>query len=462
MSAQILVVDDDPGMCRLLASGLASVGLSTVTATSGDDALARFGRGDIDVVVTDVRMRGTGGIELCSRIAESHPDVPVIVMTAFGSMDTAVEAIRAGAYDFITKPVELDRIRLTVQRAVRHRELHQRLFRLEEQAGQGRPVGKLIGQSESMQRVFDLIERVAGTDTTVLVSGESGTGKELVARALHDKSLRREGPFVALNCAAMPAPLLESELFGHIKGAFTDASSDRRGMFVAARGGTLFLDEVGELPLELQPKLLRALQERTIRPVGSNAEIPLDVRIVAATNRNLEEEVRRGGFREDLYYRLHVIEIEVPPLRARGNDVLALISHFISRYSAACGKSVTGITQPAAERLLGYAWPGNVRELQNCIERAVTLTRYNEITVDDLPQRIVDQKRADPIIVDDLDGFVPMEELERRYVLKVYEATGGNKSHAAKILGFNRKTLYRKLIRYGVLAGGDDAPDSEL
>lgn len=459
MTSQILIVDDDDAMCRLLENGLASGGHTTVKSNSTDAALERFAEGDIDVVITDVRMRGLSGIELCRRVAESRPDVPVIVITAFGSMETAVEAIRAGAYDFITKPFELDRIRLTVQRAVHHRQLHQRLIRLEETRNQQLDFGELIGTSAEMQRVYNLIERVAASDTTVLVSGESGTGKELVARALHLKGPRATEPFVALNCAAMPPQLLESELFGHVRGAFTDARADRSGMFQAAGAGTLFLDEVGEMPLALQPKLLRALQERTIRPVGSNREVKIEARIVAATNRDLETAVRAGTFREDLFYRLNVIEIDIPPLRARGNDLLLLAQHFIERFGSSGGRSVKRITAPAARKLLAYSWPGNVRELQNCIERAVTLTRFSEVTVDDLPDRVVAQGQP-PLIPEGPDEFITMDELERRYILRVCDATGGNKSHAAKILGFNRKTLYRKLVRYGVLSDGDLPPDS--
>ncbi len=460
MKSPVLVVDDDAAMCRMLTSGLASLDVEVVTACDTETALGLFAARTFDVVLTDLRMGGRSGLDLCKAIVESRPDVPVIVMTAFGSMDSAVQAIRAGAYDFVTKPFELDRIRVTVERAVDHRKLAQRLVRLEDALTETRRFAGIIGRSAPMQKVFELIDRVASTSTTVLVSGESGTGKELVARAIHDRSPRAGQPFVAINCAAMPAALLESELFGHVKGAFTDARSDRSGMFEVAGAGTLFLDEIGELPLELQPKLLRALQERTFRPVGSSRELPLEARIVVATNRDLETAVQEGAFREDLYYRIQVIEIEVPPLRARGNDVLLLAQHFIEQSGATNGKAVSGVTAPAAKKLLAYGWPGNVRELQNCIERAVTLTRFNEITVDDLPDRMLEEPRSQPALFEgDIDSLVPMDEVERRYVLRVYQATGGNKSLAAKILGFNRKTLYRKLIRYGVLAGGDGDTD---
>jgi two-component system, NtrC family, response regulator AtoC len=459
MNGRVLVVDDDVAMCRLLVSGLAGAGFEAAQAGSADEALALFAREDFDTVITDVRMRGTGGIELCGRIVESRPDVPVIVITAFGSMDTAVEAMRAGAYDFVTKPFKLDLIRLTVERAVRHRQMGQRIERLEHALEEGERYEELIGRSPPMRKIFDLIDRVANAMTPVLVRGESGTGKELVARALHARSDRKAGPFVALNCAAMPVHLLESELFGHVRGAFTDARSDRPGLFVAAAGGTMFLDEIGELPLELQPKLLRALQQKTVRPVGSDIERPFDARIIAATNRDLEAAVEAGSFREDLYYRIHVIELEIPPLRARDADVLILAQHFLEQFAKESGKAITGFTSPAADKLAAYNWPGNVRELQNCVERAATLARFDQIAVDDLPDRIREHRRPEPLVPADPAEFAPMEEIERRYVLRVYESTGRNKSLTARILGFNRKTLYRKLVRYGVLR--DTAPPGE-
>jgi two-component system response regulator HydG len=288
----------------------------------------------------------------------------------------------------------------------------------------------------------------------VLITGETGTGKEVVARALHRRGRRRERPFVAVNCAAMPEPLLESELFGHARGAFTDARTARTGLFVQAHGGTLFLDEIADLPLGLQPKLLRALQERTVRPVGADAVVPFDVRLVTATNRDLESAVEERRFREDLYFRINVIHIELPPLRARGSDVLLLAQHYVDHYAARSGKRVTGLSPAAAERLLTYAWPGNVRELQNCVERAVALTQYERIAVDDLPEKIRSYRRSHVLVAsDDPSELVPMEEVERRYVLRVIEAVGGNKTLAARILGFDRKTLYRKLERYDASGG---------
>jgi len=462
MNAAILIVDDDPAMCRMLESGLGSSGYETASAVSADAALELLGARDFDLIITDVRMREMDGLELCRRIVETRPDIPVIVTTAFGSMEVAIEAIRAGAYDFITKPMPLDTIRLTVQRATRHRALSRKVERLQQALRETREFESLLGSSPPMRQLIDLIERVAPSDTVVLITGESGTGKELVARALHRRSARKDGPFVAINCAAMPETLLESELFGHAKGAFTDAKVARAGLFVQASKGTLFLDEIGELPLGLQPKLLRALQERKVRPLGANVEVAFDARIIAATNLDLESAVEEGRFRQDLFYRIHVIEIDTPPLRVRGNDVLLLAQRFIEHFAAVSGKAITGILAPAADKLLTYPWPGNVRELQNCIERAVTLCRYSDITVDDLPQRVREYERSRSLLaVDDPSDFVPMEEIERRYVTRVFEATNGNKSLAAKILGFNRKTLYRKLRQYGVLRD-EDEPDGSV
>jgi two-component system response regulator HydG len=298
--------------------------------------------------------------------------------------------------------------------------------------------------------VHELVERIADSDASVLITGESGTGKEVVARALHRGGRRKDGPFVAINCAALPETLLESELFGHERGAFTDARAARSGLFVQANGGTLFLDEIGELPLPLQPKLLRALQERVVRPLGGEREIPFDVRLVAATNRDLDTAVHDGRFREDLYFRVNVIHVPLPPLRARGGDILLLAQTFVGAYGARSGKQVTGLSPQAAERLLAYAWPGNVRELENCIERAIALAQHDQILPDDLPEKIRDYRRSHVLVAsDDPAELVPLEEVERRYILRVLEAVGGNKSQAAQVLGLGRKTLYRKLEEYG-------------
>jgi two-component system response regulator AtoC len=448
MPGRILIVEDEREMRVMLEKGLTRRGFEPRACETADDALAALSAEDFDTVLTDLRMPGMSGLALCERIVLNRPDITVVVVTAFGSMETAVAAIRAGAYDFITKPVDLDALVLLLERAVRHRALREEVRRLRQALGREGEAHGLVGQSPALRQACSLIERVADVDTTVLVTGESGTGKEVAARALHTQGRRRGGPFVALNCAAMPEQLLESELFGHVKGAFTDAKATRTGLFVQAHGGTLFLDEVGELPLSLQPKLLRALQERRVRPVGGSEEVEFDARIVAATNRDLDLAVEEGRFREDLYYRLNVINIELPPLRARGNDVLLLSQHFVEHFAARTGKRVLGLSPAAAQKLLSYSWPGNVRELQNCIERAVALTSFEQLTVDDLPERI--RSYSAPQVmheVPDMSELVTLEEVERRYIHRVLEAVGGSRTLAARILGVDRKTLYRKLHR---------------
>ena len=451
MNRNILLVDDDAPLCETLELGLTKRGCRTASCLSAADAVARLSRDDFDVVVTDLNMRGTGGIELCERIVANRPDIPVIVLTAFGSLDTAVSAIRAGAYDFISKPVELDVLAIAIDRAAKHRELREEVRRLRREAVRNEPPTRFIGKSSAMRSVYDLIERAADSETTAFVTGESGTGKELVATALHSLSRRRDHPFIAVNCAAMPEGVLESELFGQTKVAFTDAKNDRPGLFVQAEGGTLFLDEIGDLPLTLQPKLFRVLQERTVRPVGSQSWVPINVRLIAATNRDLESAIEDGRFREDLYYRINVVHIELPPLRSRAGDVLPLAQHFLRQFASRADKNILGIAPAAAEKLMAYTWPGNVRELQNCIERSVALARYDHIGVDDLPEKVRSYRSSHVLVAgDDPSELVPMEELERRYIVRVMETVGGNKTAAARILGLDRKRLYRMLDRLGI------------
>ncbi|HET7788313.1 MAG TPA: sigma-54 dependent transcriptional regulator [Myxococcales bacterium] len=446
MNSRALVVDDDTEMVSMLEVGLSSCGIQVTPCTTGRAALDEIAAHEFDVVVTDLNMRGMSGIELCEHICASRPNLPVVVITAFGSLDTAVGALRAGAYDFIAKPFQLDVLRLTLERAVRHRALRNELKVLRSALSTTRRFEELLGNSPAMRRVYDTLTRIGDADASVLVTGESGTGKELVARALHHCSRRSRGPFVAVNCAAVPEALLESELFGHARGAFTDAKAAKDGLFLQANGGTLLLDEIAELPLGLQPKLLRALQERTVRPVGADREIPFDVRLVTATNRDLESAVEERRFREDLFYRVNVIHVALPPLRDRGNDVLLLAQHFLERLGGPKA-GLTGISAGAAARLLAYSWPGNVRELHNCMERAVALARFSEITVEDLPERVRDYTPA-RIIPEGDEPLVTMEEMERRYLLRVLDGAGGNKTLAAQILGLDRATLYRKLERY--------------
>jgi two-component system response regulator HydG len=454
VSARILLVDDDLPTCELLASVLRAEGHEATWETRGEAALRRVNEQDFDVVLADVSMDGMDGIQLCSHLHQLKNELPVILVTGHASLDAAVGALRAGAYDFLQKPIDVKLLLPAVARAVRHHSLDREVKRLRRALADTQRFGELIGSSPAMEQVFDLIARVAESDASVLITGESGTGKELVARSIHQHSRRRESQFVAVNCAAVPSTLIESELFGHVRGAFTDAKANRPGLFVQADGGTLFLDEVGELPLEVQPKLLRALQERVVRPVGASEEVPFDARVITASNRDLEASVEGGTFRGDLLYRIDVVRVELPPLRARGRDVLLLAQQFVDSY-AAKDPSRAGTTlqldRAAAEKLLAYDWPGNVRELENCIERAVALARGANIGLEDLPQKVREHHAKHVVVsTEDPSDVVTLDELERRYIVRVLEMMGGNKTQAAKMLGLDRRTLYRRLARHGL------------
>ena len=455
-SGEILVVDDDEATCELIEAVLATENLRVTWRTQPRAALELARRRAFDAVLTDLEMGSMDGLELAKELMGLDPELPVVVVTGHADLANAVRSLRSGVYDFLTKPLDTKLLVAATKRAVDRRRLQREVDRLRGEVDRASTFPSMVGESRPMQRVFELIERVAPTDASVLVTGESGTGKELVARALHDRSSRSEGPFVALNSAAVPPSLLESELFGHVRGAFTGAASGREGLFLAANHGTLFLDEIGELPLEMQPKLLRALQERVVRPVGGDREAKLDVRIVCATNRDLVSDVGRGQFREDLYYRINVVQIDVPPLRDRGSDILLLAQRFIERFAERHGKRVVGFTEGFAERLLAYGWPGNVRELENAMDRAVALTPLERVEVRDLPEaiRLHRSERVEPE-ADDLDQLITLGELEERYLRRVLRAVDGNKSHAARILGIDRRTLYRKLERMGVPGGAD-------
>jgi two-component system response regulator HydG len=451
MDRGILLIDDERSGGERLKADLAERGLYVVRAENRADALAAFGRQDFGAVIVDVdgeELGATGGVTLCKDLVARREDLPVIVVTAHANLEAAIAAIRAGAYDFVTKPFDLEELGLTVERALKHRALREEIRRLRKAVDDGARFDEILGTSPTILKMCELVARVAETETTVLVTGESGTGKELIAKALHARSNRRDGPFVAINCAAMPEPLLESELFGHVKGAFTDARTARPGLFVRASSGTIFLDEIGEMPAGMQAKLLRALQERAVRPVGGDEEQAFDARIIAATNRDLETEVAERRFREDLFYRINVVRVHVPPLRSRGSDVLLLAQHFVERHAAQSRRAVVGMTSAAADKLLSYPWPGNVRELQNCIERAVALCQFDHVGIDDLPDKIREYKVARiDVESNDPADLLPMEEVERRYIARVLSAVGGNKTLAAQVLGFDRRTLYRKLDR---------------
>ena len=454
MLYDILVVDDDAAMCELLADGLSEHGFRVTWTTEPAKAEELVRSGDFVSVLTDIRMRGLDGLELCKRLTKYKSNVPVIVMTAFGSFDAAVQAIRSGAYDFLTKPLDVDVTSLALERAIQHRALKSEVQQLQRDVERARGFGELIGTSSAMQAVYDLVDRAAPSNASVLITGESGTGKELLARTIHRHSSRSQGPFVSINCAALPEALLESELFGHKKGAFTDARSTREGLLARASRGTLFLDEIAELPLGLQPKLLRVLQERLVRPVGADTEHPVDFRLVTATNRNLEAAIETRSFREDLFYRINVIHISLPPLRERDSDIVLLANHFVQQFAERAKREVAELSEPVIKCLLDYPWPGNVRELANCMERMVVLARGQSLQFEDLPDRI---RRCQPSqssrpLEEDRE-LVSLAEVERRHILFVLDAVHGNKSHAAQVLGLDRKTLYRRLEQYGVATG---------
>jgi len=439
---RVLIVDDDRAMREMLEAALSDLGFRTEVHARATEALEHLTDEDPQVVLTDVRMPGMSGIELCEEVSRRHPTVPVLVLTGFGSMETAVKAMRAGAYDFLSKPVALDELEFAVRRASEYARLTHEVRHLRERIDAAAPSG-MIGRSAAFRRVLDVLPKAARSDVSVLIEGETGTGKELLARALHDQSPRAGAPFVAVNCSAIPENLVESELFGHVRGAFTDAKRDRTGLFLRAGEGTLFLDEIGELLPSVQPKLLRVLQEQRVRPVGADGEVPTRCRVIAATNVDLLHGGGGGGFRPDLFYRLAVIRIEMPRLADRGTDVLLLARHFIDRASARMDREAPALPASTAQVLLGYAWPGNVRELENAMERAVAMTDGAEIAPTDLPPEILQAHAG----AGEDHGMVTLAELERRHIQRVLEATDGNKKAAAEILGLDRRTLYRKLDR---------------
>lgn len=447
LPGRILVIDDDQAFCDLLREDLSHRGHQVWTALKVSVARELLRQQEIDIVLTDLNLPEVNGIDFCAELHQQRPDVPVVIMTAFGSLETAIAALRAGAYDFVTKPVDLDLLNISLERGLQHRHLQETVRLLKDQMRRQQPDDELLGESPGMVRLKQQIGRIAGLDTSVLLSGESGTGKELVARSLHRQSHRCDGPFVAINCAALPENLLESELFGHARGAFTDAREQRKGLFVEASGGTLLLDEIADLPLSLQPKLLRVLEDHRVRPLGSSTEIGCDVRVLAASHRDLGKAVAAGSFRSDLFYRLNVIQLELPPLRQRGDDILLLAMTFVQQISRRFNKSVVGLAPPAAACLLAYHWPGNVRELRNTIERALALTLHDKITVEDLPDVIRRPGGSSPAPAGLLDGqaILPLEEMEQRYIHQVLEQLDGNRTLAARLLGVDRKTLYRKL-----------------
>ncbi len=441
----VLVVEDEPIVRDLLSKLLTKEGYRVLTAGDGEAGFRTFEEHEVDLIVTDLNMPRMSGMELIAKVRGIDRQVMIVVLTAYSSVESAVEAMKQGAYDYITKPFLNDNIRLTVRTALEQKRLHRENLYLRRELREKYHFENIIGSSDAMQAVYRLVEKVSRTTSTVLVLGESGTGKELVARAIHYNSERSEKPFIAVNCGALVETLLESELFGHKKGAFTGAVADRPGLFKKADGGSLFLDEISEVSPALQVKLLRALQEQEAIPVGGTEPTRFDIRVIAASNKNLEEEVAEGRFRDDLYYRINVVTIKLPPLRKRRDDVPLLARHFLKKYSEKFGRSSMSIPKETMQLLMSYSWPGNVRELENAVERALTLCEKGEIEPECLPDKI---RQTRLIVRDPEAGEVTLEELERSYILDILEKTGGDKQRAAGILGINPSTLYRKLERY--------------
>ncbi len=441
---RILLVEDDVSVALLLSAELKRRGLDVSSAKSGSEAIEKIAAEPFDIIATDLRLGDMDGLDVLEAARKWRPDVAGIVITGHGSITNAVSAIKAGAFDYLTKPVEIDELYLVIQKALEHRGLVREIRRLREEVKDKFSFEGIVYSASSMARVLDLVRKVAATDATVLIQGESGTGKELIARAIHEKSPRRAGAFVAINCGALPEGLLESELFGHVRGAFTGAERNKRGLFEEAGGGTLFLDEISETTPSLQVKLLRALQEGEIRRVGDNHPIKVSVRLVAATNRDLEKLSREGKFREDLYYRLKVFPVNLPPLRERVEDVLPLSEHFLMKAAKKIGRSPARLSPQAAAALKAYPWPGNVRELEHAMERIMILSSGPEIAVADLPPEM--QPAHTPVTA----APRTLEELEKEHILQVLRECGNNQAHAAKRLGIARNTLWRKLKEHGL------------
>jgi two-component system response regulator HydG len=449
--ASVLVVDDDRAHRTMLRTLVGGWGYDIFEADDGASAIAAVKDRPFDLILMDIRMIKVSGLEALEQIRVLNPAIPVILMTAYSSVETAVAALKKGAYDYLTKPLDFEKLKVTLQRAADHRRLREENRELRQRLDEHFDPGRIIGRSSAMVRLLETVSQVAASEATVLISGESGTGKELIAGAIHYNSPRREGAFVKINCAAITETLLESELFGHEKGAFTGAERRKEGKFFQADGGTLFLDEVSEMSLPMQVKLLRVLQEREFSRVGGEEVIAVDVRVVAATNRDLAEAIEAGSFREDLYYRLNVVALELPPLRRRREDIPLLCHHFLDGFSEKNRKAIKGYTPDAMDGLTRYRWPGNVRELMNAVERAVVLARSDYLTVEDFTMigAAPGEEDRDAGAMDDIAGEQTLDNVERATILKTLEAVDGNKSEAARRLGITRKTLHSKLKKYG-------------
>lgn len=456
--SRIIVVDDEPGMREFLEIMLEKEGYTVETTADGRKAVEKIESKPFDLAIVDIQMPVMNGIEVLKRINEKKTDTTAIMITAFASHETAIEAMKLGAYDYITKPFKIDEIKLVIKKALEKRRLERENSRLRKELETKFGFGNIIGRSSAILKVFDLIKRVAELKVNILVTGESGTGKELVARAIHYTGIRQQGPFVPVNCGAIPETLMESELFGYKRGAFTGATRDKKGLFEEANGGTIFLDEIADLPIHLQVKLLRVLEDKTTRPLGSTEPIPIDVRVVVATNKNIEEEVARGRFREDLFYRLNVIKIVLPPLRERKEDISPLVLHFIDKYSREMKKEIRGISPKALEVLENYNYPGNVRELENIIARCVALEASNVIRRETLPQPVGEVNSLDIessfSSTSSLDTL--LNDIEKKMIEKSLRSTDGNKTEAAKLLGITLRSLRYRLAKHGL---SDETPE---
>jgi two-component system response regulator HydG len=451
-SNTVLVVDDDPAHRTMLRTLLTGWGYAIDEADDGSTAIERVHERAFDLIMMDIRMVKVSGLQALTEIKALNPAIPIIIMTAYSSVESAVEALKSGAYDYLTKPLDFDELRLVMERAMEHSHLREENRLLRETLGVHFDTQHIIGRSAPMMRLMETVAQVAPSEATVLITGESGTGKEMVAGAIHFNSPRKDGPFVKINCAAITETLLESELFGHEKGAFTGAHRQKEGRFRQAHGGSLFLDEISEMSLAMQVKLLRVLQEREITRVGGEEVIKVDVRIIAATNKDLTREIEVGKFREDLYYRLNVVALEMPPLRERKEDIPLLAQHFLEALSKENRKNIKGFTPQAMDRLVKYDWPGNVRELMNAVERGVVLSRSPYLDEEVLSLISSDELSSQDISSGDgLNADMPLDEVEKATILKTLESAGGNKSEAARRLGITRRTLHKRLKLYGVM-----------
>ena len=454
MQYTILIIDDEKNIREGLGAALEMEGYKIALASDGKAGLERIVKGDIDLVITDLRMPEVSGEHVLAKVTAENPGVPVIVLTGHGSIDSAVDAMRNGAYDFLTKPLNLDQLVLIVKRALQGRELVLKHKELQEELNSRKSFESIIGKSAEMQKIFEIVRKAAGSKASVLITGESGVGKELIANALHNLSPRRDNSLIKVHCAALSENLLESELFGHEKGAFTGATSLKRGRFELANGGTIFLDEIGEIDQNVQIKILRVLQDKRFERVGGEETLEVDVRVIAATNRDLEAEIAAGRFREDLYYRLNVVHIHVPPLRDRRDDIPLLITAFLQEFAKENGKTIEGIDSRARSALYKFDWPGNIRQLRNCLESAVVMSSGSIIKLEDLPPSIAGSSQADII---EVPAGIPMAEAEKMLILQNLAINKGNKTKTADILGIGRKTLHRKLDEYA----GKTAPEDK-